>query len=92
MTSWIDFWDRPNAIYVNQRNLNAHFECLTRDLEQLVPVGDKKVILDFGCGVGRLACEKKRSGAPLRHSSRPALVGCRSPLLSRAIADISFSL
>jgi ubiquinone/menaquinone biosynthesis C-methylase UbiE len=50
MTSWIDFWDRPNAIYVNQRNLNAHFECLTRDLEQLVPVGEKKVILDFGCG------------------------------------------
>ncbi len=50
MTSWIDFWDRPNAVYVNQRNLDAHFECLTRDIERFVPIGGKKVVLDFGCG------------------------------------------
>jgi SAM-dependent methyltransferase len=48
--SWIDFWDRPNAIYVNQRNLDAHFECLTRDLQSFVPAGGKKVVIDFGCG------------------------------------------
>ena len=50
VTSWIDFWDRPNAIYVNQRNLDAHFECLTRDLQRFVPPEGKKVVLDFGCG------------------------------------------
>jgi SAM-dependent methyltransferase len=50
VTSWIDFWDRPNAVYVNQRNLDAHFECLTRDIERFVPIGGKKVVLDFGCG------------------------------------------
>jgi len=50
VSSWIDFWDRPNAIYVNQRNLDAHFECLTRDLQPFVPAGGKKVVLDFGCG------------------------------------------
>lgn len=50
MTSWIDFWDRPNAIYVNQRNLDAHFECLTRDMQRIVPAGGRKVVFDFGCG------------------------------------------
>lgn len=50
MTSWIDFWDRPNAIYVNQRNLDAHFECLTRDIQRFMPVGGRKAVLDFGCG------------------------------------------
>jgi SAM-dependent methyltransferase len=50
VNSWIDFWDRPNAIYVNQRNLDAHFECLTRDLQRFVPADGKKVVLDFGCG------------------------------------------
>lgn len=50
MTSWIDFWDRPNAIYVNQRNLDAHFECLTRDIQRFVPAGGRKAVLDFGCG------------------------------------------
>jgi SAM-dependent methyltransferase len=50
VTSWIDFWDRPNAIYVNQRNLDAHFECLTRDLQRFVPADGRKAVLDFGCG------------------------------------------
>jgi SAM-dependent methyltransferase len=50
VTSWIDFWDRPNAIYVNQRNLDAHFECLTRDIQRFVPAGGRKAVLDFGCG------------------------------------------
>jgi SAM-dependent methyltransferase len=50
VNSWIDFWDQPNAIYVNQRNLNAHFECLTRDLQRFVPAEGEKVVLDFGCG------------------------------------------
>ncbi|UEM22660.1 class I SAM-dependent methyltransferase [Skermanella mucosa] len=50
MDSWIDFWNRPNAIYVNQRNVDAHFDCIVRDLREFVPPGGGKVVLDFGCG------------------------------------------
>ena len=49
---WIDFWNRPNAIYVNQRNVDAHFDCIVRDLREFVPPGGSKVVLDFGCGEG----------------------------------------
>jgi len=61
VSCWIDFWDRPNAIYVNQRNLDAHFECLIRDLQPFVPAGGKKVVLDFGCG-DALAAERLAEG------------------------------
>jgi len=45
---WVEFWNRPNAIYANQRNLEAHFACLQRDLEAFLPEGG--TVLDFGCG------------------------------------------
>lgn len=45
---WIDFWNRPNAIYANRRNLEAHFACLQRDLDAYLPAGG--AVLDFGCG------------------------------------------
>ena len=45
---WVDFWNRPNAIYANQRNLEAHFACLQSDLEAHLPEGG--TVLDFGCG------------------------------------------
>ncbi|WP_246148975.1 class I SAM-dependent methyltransferase [Skermanella pratensis] len=50
MDLWIDFWNRPNAIYVNQRNVDAHFDCIVRDLREFVPPGGGKIVLDFGCG------------------------------------------
>jgi len=45
---WIDFWDRPNAIYADRRNLEAHFDRITRDLMPHLPAGG--TVLDFGCG------------------------------------------
>jgi len=45
---WVEFWNRPNAIYANRRNLEAHFACLQRDLEAFLPEGG--TVLDFGCG------------------------------------------
>lgn len=47
-SGWVEFWNRPNAIYVNRRNLEAHFECLQRDIEGYLPSGG--TLLDFGCG------------------------------------------
>jgi cyclopropane fatty-acyl-phospholipid synthase-like methyltransferase len=45
---WIDFWDRPNAIYADRRNLEAHFDRITQDLRPHLPSGG--TVLDFGCG------------------------------------------
>jgi cyclopropane fatty-acyl-phospholipid synthase-like methyltransferase len=45
---WIDFWDRPNAIYAGRRNIEAHFDCITCDLVSHLPKGG--TVLDFGCG------------------------------------------
>lgn len=47
-SGWVDFWSRPNAIYVNERNLRIHFEALRRDVVPLLPRGG--TVLDFGCG------------------------------------------
>lgn len=46
--NWVDFWNRPNAIYANRRNLETHFACLQRDLDAYLPAGG--TMLDFGCG------------------------------------------
>jgi len=48
LSLWIDFWDRPNAIYASRRNLEAHFACIARDLAPHLPEGG--TVLDFGCG------------------------------------------
>lgn len=48
LSLWIDFWDRPNAIYAGRRNLEAHFDCIMQDLMPHLPEGG--TVLDFGCG------------------------------------------
>ncbi|WP_328702837.1 class I SAM-dependent methyltransferase [Arenibaculum pallidiluteum] len=59
MSSWIEFWGRPHAIYVNQRNLEAHFDRLASDIEPLLPDRADSRVLDWGCGdalcAGRLS-------------------------------------
>lgn len=64
MSQWVDFWDRPNALYVNRRNLEVHFECLARDVEPYVPRGG--TVLDFGCG-DALAAERLAEHAGRLH-------------------------
>ena len=46
--NWVDFWNRPNAIYANRRNLETHFACLQQDLDAYLPTDG--TVLDFGCG------------------------------------------
>jgi SAM-dependent methyltransferase len=57
VSSWIEFWGRPHAIYVNQRNLDAHFGRLATDIEPLLPAAPGARILDWGCG-DALAAER----------------------------------
>lgn len=45
---WIEFWNRPHSIYVNQRNLEAHFACIGRDAAGYLPPDG--TVLDYGCG------------------------------------------
>lgn len=46
---WKTFWDRPNAIYVNDRHRDAHYRGIASDLIAFVPAPDARV-LDHGCG------------------------------------------
>jgi hypothetical protein len=41
----------------NHRNLDAHFDCLARDLRPLIQPGTGKIVLDYGCGEA-LAAER----------------------------------
>lgn len=61
MTSWIEFWNSANSIYVGPEHLRAHFETLGRDLASLLPPQGPLVILDYGCG-DALAVEHLRAG------------------------------
>lgn len=71
-SGWIEFWNRPNAIYVNQKNLEAHFACLSDDLLPHIPEGG--TVLDYGCG-DALAAETLagRCGSLLLYDAAPAV-------------------
>jgi len=70
---WIDFWNRPNnAIYVNERNLEVHFETLRRDVVQFIPAGGR--VLDFGCGDALIAeAVAERAGIVHLFDAAPAV-------------------
>jgi SAM-dependent methyltransferase len=50
MQSWLDFWNAPNAIYVNARHMRAHYAKVLRGIGAFVPPGGGAVVLDWGCG------------------------------------------
>lgn len=69
---WVDFWNRPNAIYANRRNLEAHFACLQRDLDAYLPAGG--TVLDFGCGDALAAdAMAERCGTLFLYDAAPAV-------------------
>lgn len=70
---WIDFWNRPNnAIYVNERNLEVHFETLRRDVVEFIPPGGR--VLDFGCGDALIAeAVAERAGTVHLFDAAPAV-------------------
>lgn len=57
MGSWLDFWNRPNAIYVNERHKAAHYATLLAGVSGFMPAGAATVVLDWGCG-DALAAQK----------------------------------
>jgi SAM-dependent methyltransferase len=62
--AWLEFWDRPNRIYVNGRHLAAHFAIVADELAGLLPDRPDARVLDFGCGealdAGRVAARVGR--------------------------------
>jgi SAM-dependent methyltransferase len=48
-SSWREFWDRDNAIYVSQRHKLLHYRLVAGDIRALVP-GPGAIVLDHGCG------------------------------------------
>lgn len=62
--AWIEFWDRPNRIYVNDRHLAAHFRIVADAILSILPSRPGLRVLDFGCGealeAGRVAAGTDR--------------------------------
>ena len=50
MDSWLDFWNKPNAIYVNDRHREAHYTTVFAGISPFFPPGATSTVLDWGCG------------------------------------------
>lgn len=50
MSTWQDFWNRDNSIYVSDRHREVHFAALARDLLVLLSPQRPLRLLDWGCG------------------------------------------
>ncbi len=48
--SWLRFWDRPNAIYANDRHLRVHCARIADDTLSILPDRSGLRVLDYGCG------------------------------------------
>ncbi len=48
--SWIEFWDRPNSVYVGERHLAAHFRVVADELTGILGNRRDLRVLDYGCG------------------------------------------
>ncbi|MFG1462035.1 class I SAM-dependent methyltransferase [Xanthobacter sp. DSM 24535] len=102
---WVSFWDGANAIYVNDRHKQVHYERLASDLASFVPSPAARV-LDYGCGealaalalAGRCAHLTLSDAAPrVREKlkgrfSGQATIAVRSVEEVEALADGSFDL
>jgi 2-polyprenyl-3-methyl-5-hydroxy-6-metoxy-1,4-benzoquinol methylase len=55
MRSWLDFWNAPNRIYVNDRHREAHYERTFTAVKPYLPKSG--TVLDWGCGEA-LAAER----------------------------------
>lgn len=72
-SAWGEFWNRADTgVYVNQRNLEAHFACLTAGLAPHMPQGG--AVLDYGCGDALAAGELAQRCASLTlYDAAPAV-------------------
>lgn len=71
--AWGEFWNRADTgVYVNQRNLEAHFACLAAGLAPHMPAGG--AVLDYGCGDALAAGELAQRCASLTlYDAAPAV-------------------
>ena len=51
--AWLRFWDRPNAIYANDRHRAVHYSRIADDIIAVLPPRPGLRVLDFGCGEAR---------------------------------------
>jgi SAM-dependent methyltransferase len=65
-SSWKEFWNRKNRIYVSERHLNAYYEGLIRGLKRLLPQKRPLELLDYGCGEARGAAKLAGDGVRIR--------------------------
>jgi len=49
ISSWLEFWDKPNSIYVNARHKDVHYRLVAQQIAALVPSPQARV-LDYGSG------------------------------------------
>ena len=49
VTSWREFWERPNAIYVGSRHRAIHGRLVARAISTFIP-SPNATVLDYGCG------------------------------------------
>lgn len=49
ISSWVDFWNRDNPIYVNARHKLLHYRGLAQDFCGLI-TAPNTLMLDYGCG------------------------------------------
>ncbi len=48
--SWLDYWNRPNGIFVNEKHKRAHYRFILANIQQFLPRGPGSCLLDWGCG------------------------------------------
>ena len=50
MKSWIEYWNRPNGIFVSEVHKRAHYECILSNVLPFLPRRRGSAMLDWGCG------------------------------------------
>lgn len=50
MSTWREFWNTENSVYVSPKHMSAHFSAVASDILALLPEKRPLVLLDWGCG------------------------------------------
>ena len=48
--SWVEYWNRPNGIFVNELHKRAHYRIILSNVLPFLPRGSRSAVLDWGCG------------------------------------------
>jgi len=87
-SSWKEFWNRKNRIYVSERHLNAYYEGLIRGLKRLLPQKRPLELLDYGCGEARGAAKLAGDGIRVRLYDVVPYMRERAKEHSAGVADV----